>query len=221
MAKKNRLIRPDQVEQAAMRKRKENLRFRSFLKTHADPEVLDRQFSELHQRIFPRYHCDQCRNCCKLINASISSEDIDTIAAHLALTRQELIDQHLTQSDYDTWNAAHLPCDFLGSDGACTLGDCRPESCKKYPYTNQPERLESLYSILDAVAVCPAAYEIFESLKRIYGFRSFSHRKQHMPLVESDENFAFIAGYASSGFPYGIEWDNDESTDDLSDDLPF
>jgi hypothetical protein len=32
-------------------------------------------------------------------------------------------------------------------------------------------RLESLYSILDAVEVCPVAFEIFERLKQEYHFR--------------------------------------------------
>lgn len=27
---------------------------------------------------------------------------------------------------------------------------------------------------------------------------------------ESDENFAFIAGYTSNGFPYGITWEQQE-----------
>lgn len=47
-------------------------------------------------------------------------------------------------------------------------GNC----CKKYPYTNQPERLWSLYSVLEAVEVCPVAFEIFERLKSEYGFKT-------------------------------------------------
>ena len=49
MARKKQWIQPAQVEQAAKRKEKENKRFRSFLKNHADPDVLDQQFLELHQ----------------------------------------------------------------------------------------------------------------------------------------------------------------------------
>ena len=36
-------------------------------------------------------------------------------------------------------------------DSGCKLGDCKPDSCKKYPYTNQPERLLSMLSVLEAV----------------------------------------------------------------------
>jgi hypothetical protein len=34
-------------------------------------------------------------------------------------------------------------------------------------------------------------------------------------LCDSDENFAFIAGYTANGAPYGIPWDEPEGTDDF------
>jgi hypothetical protein len=34
-------------------------------------------------------------------------------------------------------------------------------------------------------------------------------------LDDSDENFAFIAGYTSNGVPYGVPWDEPEGTDDF------
>lgn len=52
--------------------------------------------------------------------------------------------------------------------GNCCLGDCRPENCKKYLYTDQPDRWASLYSVLDVIEVCPAAFEIYERLKKEY-----------------------------------------------------
>ena len=48
------------------------------------------------------------------------------------------------------------------------MGDCRPENCKKYLYTDQPDRWASLYSVLDVIEVCPAAFEIYERLKKEY-----------------------------------------------------
>jgi hypothetical protein len=36
-------------------------------------------------------------------------------------------------------------------------------------------------------------------------------------LYDSDENFAFIAGYTSNGAPYGVPWDEPEGTDDFDD----
>lgn len=38
-------------------KEEENLRFRQFLKMNADPDKLDRQFKELHNKYFKIYDC--------------------------------------------------------------------------------------------------------------------------------------------------------------------
>lgn len=83
-----------------------------------------------------------------------------------------IIEQYLQGKDSEgNYQTKNSPCDFLQTDGSCKLGECKPENCKNYPYTNQPERLWSLYSVLDAVGVCPVAFEIYERLKQEYGFR--------------------------------------------------
>ena len=75
------------------------------------------------------------------------------------------------RAQYDmNYQTKHKPCDFLQEDGNCTLGDCKPDSCKKYPYTNRPKRLSSLLSVLDVIEICPVAFEIFERLKKEYRF---------------------------------------------------
>lgn len=173
MSKRRNLIQPSQVAAAAEKKEKENMRFRSFLKSHADPYELDLQFKELHKMIFPLYNCNRCRNCCKLLAAQIPEEDIDRDAAFLNMSREEFIDKYLEHADFGEWIEKHSPCGFLTEAGECTLGECCPENCKKFPYTDQPDRLESLYSVLAAVSVCPAAYEIFEALKELYGFAAY------------------------------------------------
>ena len=36
---------------------------------------------------------------------------------------------------------------------------------------DQPDRWASLYSVLDVIEVCPVAFEIYERLKKEYGWR--------------------------------------------------
>ena len=99
-------------------------------------------------------------------------EDIDRDAQYLEITPEQFIDTYLEKEEYGiNYQTKHKPCDFLQEDGNCKLGDCKPDSCKKYPYTDQPERLSSLLSILDTIEICPVAFEIFERLKKEYGFR--------------------------------------------------
>lgn len=166
------MIPPRKVRFESEKKEKENIKFRTYLKIHADEEELDQQFLRLHNELFADYDCSKCRNCCKMYCGTIPAEDLERDAEYLNLSKEEFIDAYLkTSEDTGGYDTKHTPCDFLEKDGGCKLGDCKPENCKKYPYTNQPERLESLYSVLDAVSVCPVAFEIYERLKREYGFK--------------------------------------------------
>ena len=125
------------------------------------------------QQQFADYDCNQCRNCCKMYKGSIPAEDIDRDAQHLEITPEQFIDTYLEKEDYGiNYQTKHKPCDFLQEDGNCKLGDCKPDSCKKYPYTDQLERLSSLLSVLDVIEICPVAFEIFERLKQEYRFRT-------------------------------------------------
>ena len=167
------MIEPRKVKRIARKKLDENLAFRTYLKCNADEDELDEQFLRLHNELFAEYDCSRCRNCCKLLCGSIPDEDIQKDAEYLGISKEEFIENYLEPKKEEwekSYNAKHKPCDFLDQDGTCKLGECRPESCKKYPYTNQPERLESLYSVLDTVEVCPVSFEIFERLKKEYAW---------------------------------------------------
>lgn len=96
-----------------------------------------------------------------MFHGSIPAEDLEKDAECLGITKEEFMDSFLSlEKIEEAYQTKHRPCDFLQEDGNCKLGDCRPENCKNYPYTNQSERLWSLYSVLDAVEACPVAYEI-------------------------------------------------------------
>lgn len=166
------MISPDKVEEAAELKEDENIEFRSFLKIHAKEKELDEQFLRLHEELFKDYDCGQCRNCCKKYVGSIPWADVRRDARHLKMPYRLFMEKYLKDDDNDgIYETKHAPCDFLNEHNDCILGDCRPENCKKYPYTNQPERIHSLFSVLEAVSVCPVAYEIYERLKEEYDFK--------------------------------------------------
>ena len=164
------MIAPRKVRFEAQKKERENLEFRTFLKCNADEKELDEQFVKLHNELFANYDCNRCRNCCKMYYGSIPKGDVEKNSLLLGITPREFMKQYLNGTDSEgNYQTQNKPCDFLQNDGSCKLGDCKPESCKKYPYTDQPERLQSLYSVLDTVSVCPVAFEIYERLKKEYG----------------------------------------------------
>lgn len=170
--REHKMIAPEKVRAEAKKKENENMAFRTFLKGHADEKILDQQFAELHEALFANYECDRCRNCCKLYHGAIPQEELAKDAAYLGMPQERFMAQYLQkESAEEGYLTKHKPCDFLEPDGSCKLGEHKPKSCADYPYTNKPERLWSLYSVLDAVEVCPVAFEIFEELKQEYGFR--------------------------------------------------
>ena len=167
------MLAPDKVQNEAMQKENENYRFRAYLKGNADAEELDSQFVRLHNELFANYDCNKCRNCCKKCRGTIPVEDAWRVALHLNMTEEKFVNLYLEKDteDEDEYQTKHIPCDFLMDDGNCKLGDFKPEGCKLYPFTNQPGRLFSLYSFLDAVSICPVAFEICERLKEEYNFK--------------------------------------------------
>lgn len=166
------MLAPRKVKFEAKKKKRENLEFRAFLKYNADEKKLDEQFSKLHDALFTNYDCNRCRNCCRMYYGSIPETDVKKASLYLGISSEEFVEQYLQGKDSeDNYQTKHKPCDFLQEDGGCKLGNCKPDSCKKYPYTDQPERLKSLYSVLDAIEICPVAFEIYERLKQEYGFR--------------------------------------------------
>lgn len=163
------MITPKNVPVAAAKREDENLRFRTFLKIHADPEELDQQFLALHRELFAGYDCCQCGNCCRAYSTTLSEEEIVSISAHLGMTRQKFLEDFLIRGRDGLELPA--PCRLLEMDGRCRIQDCKPEECKGFPYTDRPDRIASLYSVLTAVEVCPVVFEIWERLKELYHFR--------------------------------------------------
>lgn len=169
------MLKPDEVKTAAKIMEADNLRFRSFLKNHADEEELDKQFMALHNELFADYECRNCRNCCKMYKGTFQEDELEKAAGYLNITTNQLKNFFLEFNEIEySYETKHSPCDFFEENVECKLGDMKPESCKTYPYTNQPERLCNLYSVLNAVEICPVAFEIFERLKGIYGFTNRS-----------------------------------------------
>lgn len=167
------MLKPSEVKKTAKAIVDDNIRFRSFLKNHANEEELDKQFLALHNELFAGYDCRKCRNCCKMYKGTFHEDELEKAAGYMNITTDQFKDLFLEFDEIGcSYETRHKPCDFLDEDGECKLGDMKPESCKTYPYTNQPERLWSLYSMLNTVEVCPVAFEIFERLKEFYRFKS-------------------------------------------------
>jgi len=169
------MIKPSEVAARAEGLEQQNYEFRTFLKIHADYDELDSQFSKLHKELFANYDCSKCANCCRTYNVVLDKDEVKKISKFLKTTESEFMTKYLVLADTDDekqYKFKHKPCSFLDNDGRCQIEDCKPNNCKDYPFTDQPDRLLSMFSVIDHASVCPVVFEILERLKILYGFRS-------------------------------------------------
>lgn len=164
------MIEPSQIKQAFKNVEDENYKFRTYLKKHAHIDKLDKQFLKLHNELFLNYDCSKCRNCCKEYSASFERHELAIVANFLDISEKEFMDKYI-EEEFGEYQLKKAPCCFLKEDGSCAIEVCKPESCKGYPFTDQPERLFSLISIIESTSVCPVVFEMIERLKMEYRFR--------------------------------------------------
>ena len=166
------MIKPSKINAVAKRRADENYEFRAFLKEHAEWDELDAQFLELHNELFADYDCCKCSNCCRAYSVMLNDDDIEAISRHLGQSKQDFIKENLEKSDFDenAYKINKQPCIFLRDDGKCSIQEVKPEECKGFPFTDQPDRLGSMLSIIDFAEECPVVFEILERLKEIYDF---------------------------------------------------
>ena len=165
------IIKPSEVASIAKKVEKQNLQFRSFLKFHADEDELDLQFLELHNELFKNYDCSKCANCCKEYELEIDEFEVGKITQFLGLTKEEWVEKYSVAESGFKYEMKHKPCAFLDEYGKCTIEKCKPQGCVDYPFTNKPDRLSSMYSMIEHASVCPVVFEILERLKKLYRFR--------------------------------------------------
>jgi Fe-S-cluster containining protein len=170
------MLSPSEVKAKAQKLEEQNLKFRSFLKNRADDDELDEQFLQLHRELFTDYDCCKCNNCCKAYPITLGRGEATAIAEFLGQPVEAFIAEYLTENadadeDEGEYAFKSVPCVFLDENGQCRIQSCKPGVCKGYPYTDQPDRLSSMLSIIGSAEECPVVFEILERLKAMYRFR--------------------------------------------------
>jgi len=170
------MIEPSKIYTVAQKHVEENYEFRTFLKEHADSDTLDAQFAALHHELFAEYDCCKCNNCCRAYAVVLNDDDIERISRHLGQSKRDFINENLEKSDFDEneYRINKQPCIFLCDDGKCSIQAVKPSECEGFPFTDKPNRLESMLGMIDFAEECPVVFEILERLKEIYHFKKFT-----------------------------------------------
>jgi Fe-S-cluster containining protein len=79
---------------------------------------------------------------------------------------QQFIDAYLQMDEENDYVLQQVPCTFLGADNYCTIYDVRPKACREFPHTDRKKFQQISHLPLKNIAICPAAYNIVEEMKR-------------------------------------------------------
>lgn len=146
-------------------KHKENKTFFKKLKKKP-PKQLDYIMQELHDNEFERTDCLECANCCKTTGPLFTDKDINRIAKHFKMKVHKFTEQYLRLDEDNDYVLQSVPCTFLGNDNYCSIYDVRPKACKEFPHTDRKKFQQISNLTLKNVAICPAAYNIVEDMKK-------------------------------------------------------
>ncbi|WP_347922388.1 YkgJ family cysteine cluster protein [Pontimicrobium sp. SW4] len=146
-------------------KHKENKTFFAKLKKKS-PKQLDYIMQDLHDKEFKKTDCLECANCCKTTGPLFTSKDIERISKHFKLKPQQFTEQFLRLDEDNDYVLQNVPCTFLGSDNYCTIYEVRPKACREFPHTNRKKFQQITNLTLKNVAICPAAFNIVEEMKK-------------------------------------------------------
>ena len=155
------------LPQKAKDRQEENKKFFSKLKKKP-PKHLDMQMQELHEQEFSKTDCLNCANCCKTTGPLFTNKDIERISKHLRLKPQQFIDQYLRVDEDKDYVLQQVPCSFLDAENHCLIYDVRPKACAEFPHTNRKDFHKISNLTIKNVAICPAAYNIVEEMKKLY-----------------------------------------------------
>ncbi|MBL4662304.1 MAG: YkgJ family cysteine cluster protein [Flavobacteriaceae bacterium] len=144
---------------------KENVKFFTKLKKKV-PKHLDVLMQELHEAEFEKTHCLTCANCRKTTGPLVTDKEVARISKHFRMKEQKFIEQYLLVDEDNDYVVNSLPCPFLGADNYCSIYDLRPKACREFPHTDRRKFQQISDLTLKNVAVCPAAFNIVEEMKR-------------------------------------------------------
>lgn len=153
------------LPELAKDKHKENKVFFTKLKKKP-PKQLDYLMLELHEEEFRKTDCLQCANCCKTTGPLFTDKDIERIAKHFKLKSSQFIENYLRVDEDNDYVLQSVPCTFLGTDNFCSIYEVRPKACREFPHTDRKKFHQISNLTLKNVAICPAAFNIVEAMKK-------------------------------------------------------
>jgi Fe-S-cluster containining protein len=161
-----------QIRTLGEKKRDENFRFRSYMKSR---DHSDRILRRIAEGIQTQIDCTTCANCCKTSTTEITDRDIDRLARHLRIPRDQFLRDYAMldeEGDLSLKFTLEAGCVFLEGN-LCSVYEARPDICQRYPHLvrGNGSIASRMWSFVDRASVCPIVYNSLEAFKDELRFR--------------------------------------------------
>jgi Fe-S-cluster containining protein len=157
---------PGKINKLAVKKESENWAFRSFLKRSDLPsEEIDSIVHRLYRKIASKIDCKTCANCCKEVQPTLDSEDIEKFSKELGISIALFKNRYLIKDNESKEYMFNLkPCPFLKAR-LCSCYTYRPKDCKSYPHLHKTDFTSRLINTIGNCSICPIVFNVYECLK--------------------------------------------------------
>jgi len=152
------------IRQLAAEKENENENFRFFLKEQ-DGEAIDKRVQRLNEWVTEKTDCTSCGNCCKSLLINVTTNEAESLAAHLQTSLETIKERYLDVSPGGKMVISSIPCHFLQGT-KCSIYENRFEGCREFPHLDRPNFTQRLFGTMMYYGTCPIIFNVIESLKQ-------------------------------------------------------
>ncbi len=162
-----------QIRTLGEKKRQENLRFRTFMKSR---DHSDRILRRIAQSVEDEIDCTICANCCRVATATVKERDVEHLARFLRISEARFLAEYTTESEDEGRILRRTDaegCVFL-SGNECTVYEARPDACQRFPHVvrGNGSIASRMWQFVDRACYCPIVYNSLEAFKEEMGYRN-------------------------------------------------
>lgn len=167
---KNLILHLETIRQLATEKENENENFRFFLKEQ-DGELIDKKVQRLNEWVTEKTDCTSCGNCCKSLLINVTTNEAESLAAHLQTSLETIKERYLDVSPGGKMVISSIPCHFLQGT-KCSIYEKRFEGCREFPHLDRANFTQRLFGTMMYYGTCPIIFNVIELLKEELEFKT-------------------------------------------------
>ncbi len=127
-------------------------------------EKIDQWAEAATEKAYHNIDCLSCANCCKSAPTTLHSYEIKRISRFLNISKKQFVRKYVFEDINGELTMNNVPCPFLNEDNTCSIYEVRPETCRKYPHSEQKGFKKILSYHKNNISYCPITYSVFTDL---------------------------------------------------------